>query len=92
MSDKCNCYEEKMKLAKPKIMENIPKKATDVRINWDGYSFFLNGDYSPVNALIKVEYRGVKKNGDPKVNLTKFENYIVFNYCPFCGRELKKSK
>ena len=86
MSEKCNCYEEKMKLLKPKIMEKIPNDATDIDIRWDGYSFFTGGDYNPVNAGIKVEYRGIKKSGEPKANLTKFDTYLTFDFCPFCGR------
>jgi len=88
---KCNCYEEKMKLVKSKIMEEIPNNATEIDIRWDNYSYFMNGDYSPVNAGIKVEYRSIKKNGQPKANLTKSDTYLTFDYCPFCGRKLEKS-
>ena len=61
----------------------------DLKLEWSGYSFFFSGDNVPVNPKVKIEYRGFKKNGDPKANLTKDEVTIIGRYCPFCGRDTK---
>ncbi len=87
----CNCYEEKMNVFKKHIEDQLPEGATEFRAEWDGYSFFPSGDYSPVNPKVKFEYRKVKTNGQPAKSLTKDSISMVGNYCCYCGRELKRS-
>ena len=88
MSDKmCKCFDgtlKRMKLHVIDKLDGVPFK--DLEVDWVGYSFFLDGKPRvPVNPKIKIEYRGFKKNGDPKANLTKDEATIIARYCPFCG-------
>ena len=86
----CNCFDEKLVLIKAHIKPQLPEKHTDLNIEWEGYSFFTDGKpHVPVNPKVRIEYRGFKKNGDPKANLTKDSVSMLARYCPFCGEDTK---
>lgn len=86
----CKCFDEKLKLITDHVKGQLPEKHTDLNINWEGYSFFLDGKlHVPVNPRVRFEYRGFKKNGDPKANLTKDSLTMLARYCPFCGFDTK---
>lgn len=87
----CNCFEENLKKIKEHLTPQLPEQRKELEIKWVGYSFFLDGkSHVPVNPKISVEYRGFKKNGDPKVGLTKDTVTVVARYCPFCGEDTKE--
>lgn len=91
--ENCNCFGETLERVKSKLMERIPEDATQVNFEWEGYSFFMDGKpHVPVNPKVLVEYRGVKRNGEPKANLTKDSVSIMARYCPFCGFDTKKDE
>ena len=84
----CNCFKETLDKVKEHIKPQLPEKHSDLKVDWEGYSFILSGKpYIPVNPKINIEYRGFKKNGDPKSNLTKETMSIMARYCPFCGED-----
>lgn len=86
----CNCFAEKLVLITDHIKPKLPEKYTDLNIDWEGYSFFMDGKpHVPVNPKVRIEYRGFKRNGDPKVNLTKDSVSMMARYCPFCGEDTK---
>lgn len=90
----CKCFEENM----VSIKEHVSKKLTDfekstLELNWDGYSFFMDGgDHIPVNPKINIEYRTKKRNGDTAKSKKKDKVSILARYCPFCGRDTKAVK
>ena len=85
---KCNCFEQSLKNIDAKIREQIPDNVQDVSIDWDNRVFmFSGGDHCPVSHQVKLEYRKVKRNGDPARSMTKDSISILPSYCPFCGRE-----
>lgn len=89
----CNCFAEKLVLITNHIKPELPEKYTDLNIDWEGYSFFMDGKpHVPVNPKVRIEYRGFKRNGDPKVNLTKDSVSMMARYCPFCGEDTKAAE
>ena len=86
----CNCFAEKLILITDHIKPKLPEKYTDLNIEWEGYSFFLDGKpHVPVNPKVRIEYRRFKRDGEPKVNLTKDSVSMLARYCPFCGEDTK---
>ncbi|HDY7638927.1 TPA: hypothetical protein RQK07_003323 [Vibrio vulnificus] len=85
---KCNCFSENLERIKEKVTAQLPEGATDLSVEWEGYSFFFSGDHVPVNPRILIEYRKKKKDGTPAKNLTKDVVGMLCQYCPFCGRKL----
>jgi hypothetical protein len=90
---KCNCFEETLVKVKDHIKTQLPSNATEVEIDWDQRIFLLSGgDHAPVSPKLKVEYRGVKRNGEPNKNLTKDTVSMLASHCCFCGREYVKEE
>ena len=88
---KCNCFEQALENIDAKLREEIPDNAQDVHIDWEGRVFLFNGgDHAPVSPKVKVEYRKMKRNGDPLASLTKETILIMPSHCMFCGREYQK--
>lgn len=91
MTEKCNCFDDNLALVKEHALKQIPEGAIDVDVRWASYSYFLSGDYSPVNPKVNVEYRQAKTKGGHRTNLTKDQVSMVASFCCYCGRKLKKS-
>lgn len=93
MSDKCNCFDEKLELIKEKVLEQVPEGSEDVKVEYENRTFILsaNSDYSPVNPKVKFEYRKPKKGGGMAKSLTKDSVIMVADFCCFCGRKLNKN-
>ncbi|CAM0038611.1 hypothetical protein SIPHO067v1_p0027 [Vibrio phage 51E28.1] len=93
---KCTCFDNILEKSKERVKAHLEEKGIeiqgDVEVSWEGYSFFFSGDYSPVNAKIKVAYRPLKKDKTPQKNMKRDEMNILFDFCPYCGRPLGKSK
>lgn len=89
---KCTCFDDNLKIIKEKIGAQIPEGSIDVDINWDGYAYFMSGDYSPVNPKVNFEYRVPKTKGGHRKNLTKTQVYLYASFCCYCGRKLKKAE
>lgn len=92
---KCECFPETLKIVEKSVVDQLQHRGTkheNISVNWEGYSYFLSGDYCPVNPKVKVEYQGFKKNGDPMRNLTKDSITITAKFCPFCGRKHLQSE
>lgn len=69
----------------------MPDNAQDIHIDWEGRVFSLSGgDHSPVSPKVKVEYRKIKRSGEPAANLTRDSISILPSYCMFCGRKYEK--
>tara|TARA_R110000772_G_scaffold24212_4_gene64132 strand:- start:1079 stop:1558 length:480 start_codon:yes stop_codon:yes gene_type:complete len=85
----CKCFEESLKRVKEHVFNKLDGTSfKDLKVDWVGYSYFLDGKpHVPVNPKVSIEYRGFKKNGDPKANLTKDDVTIMARYCPFCGED-----
>lgn len=88
-TEKCNCFEDFLEKAEPKLKEQIKGEFIEFNASWVGHSFFFSGDYCPVNPKIELTYREMKRSGEPKANLTKKQVNILCSYCPMCGRKLK---
>lgn len=88
---KCNCFDENLERIKERVIAQLPDDATDLKVEWEGYSFFFSGDRVPVNPKVNIEYRKMKKDKTPAKNLTKESVRMLCSYCPFCGRELENS-
>lgn len=89
--NKCSCFEDTLAKVRGKIEESLPDGAIDVEVDWEGYMFFMSGDFSPVNPQIKYSYRKQKKDGSHAKGLTKDTALMIGSYCPYCGRKLGKS-
>jgi len=89
VTEKCNCWSQKLEMLKEHIIPELPKHE-ELDIQWQGYAHFMSGDYSPVKGRVNVTYNGFKKNGNLKANMTKTEALLDFNFCPFCGRKYNK--
>lgn len=95
----CTCFKNTLTRLEEKIKEDLVEnnvKYTDLKISWENEGYILgrhpdySADYSPVNPRIKVEFRGFKRNGDIKSNITKEMVPILASYCCYCGRKLNK--
>ncbi len=91
-TNKCNCFDEMLNRYREKVKEAISQNATELEVDWEGYSYFFGGDYSPVNPRLNVSYRDAKRNGEPCTRKTKDQVRILCNFCPFCGRKLAKNE
>lgn len=89
---KCNCFSNTLDRMKDRVIEEMPKDAINLEIDWKGSALFFSGDHVPVNPKIAYSYRDMKKDGTPKANRTKGEVSILCNYCPLCGRKLGEDK
>lgn len=89
--NKCNCFNENLNRVKEHIESNLPENAMEFNAEWDGHSFFVSGDYSPVNPKINYSYRKLKVNGEPAKSITKDSISMLASYCCYCGRELDKN-
>lgn len=88
---KCKCFEDIRDRLEKKVNDDLPKGATDLHVQWVNRGFLLTDrDLSPINPRIAIEYRELKRNGEPSVKLTKAENVILAEYCCFCGRKYAK--
>jgi len=92
MSDKCECFKDKLVLVEGHVNGKLPEGAHDLKVSWEGYSYFFSGDFSPVNPKVNIEYRKTKKNGDPAKSLTKDSISMIASFCCYCGRKLKKGE
>lgn len=88
---KCTCFDDKLDVAKEHFGRVMQGDVTELDARWKGYSY-LSGDYCPVNPSIELTYRELKRNGEPKANLTKQLVIITCEYCPWCGRKLEKGR
>lgn len=89
----CKCFDE----LKEKCEEALASHMTGVthgtvegsgEVAIEGRVFtFAEGDYSPIALKVKSSFRGCKKAGGPKANLTKLENMVRVKFCPLCGTE-----
>lgn len=90
----CDCFKDNLE----RIKEHVSKKLTDfekstLKLNWDGYSFFIEGgDHIPVNPKVNIEYNTKKRNGDVAKSKKKDSVSMMARYCPFCGRDTKADK
>ncbi|WP_372941422.1 hypothetical protein [Shewanella sp.] len=84
----CNCFQETLDSAKKVIKSMIPNGSTDLKVEWENYIYFLQGDYSPVNPKIRYSYRKPTKKGTKSKRMTIRTFSVAANYCPYCGREL----
>jgi hypothetical protein len=90
-TEACTCFDDILNRAKVTFREQIQAEVSEFNVKWMGYSYFLSGDYCPVNPELEITYRELKRCGEPKVNLTKKKVAITCSYCPMCGRELAKN-
>lgn len=87
----CNCFDDVLNRAKVELKKRVKGEITEFDVSWMNYSFFMSGDYCPVNPQLEMSYRELKRSGEPKANLTKKRISITCSYCPMCGRELAKT-
>lgn len=86
----CNCFDETLERVKTHIHDQLKEEVAEFKAEWEGYSFFLDGnDHVPVNPRVAYEYRGFKKNGSPRANMTRDTVSLMARYCPFCGIDTK---
>lgn len=85
----CQCFDSSLTKVKEHVIKQLGNTPyTDLDVKWKDYSFILSGKpHVPVNPKVSIEYRGQKRNGDWKANLTKDECSIMARYCPFCGED-----
>lgn len=88
MTDNCNCFSDQLNRVKKHVELRIPDGATELNFEWDGYSFIIGGDYSPVNPKVNYSFRKKKNNGQPAKSLTKDSVSLLASYCCYCGRKL----
>lgn len=85
---KCTCFSDTLARAKEHFKKQLQGEVTEFDAGWKDYSYFLSGDFCPVNPSIELTYRELKRNGEPKTNLTKKLVKVTCTYCPMCGRKL----
>lgn len=89
MKTTCTCFADTLARAKEHFKEEVGE-VTEFDASWKGYSYFLTGDFCPVNPEIELTYRELKGNRQPKANLTKKLIKVTCGFCPMCGRKLAK--
>ena len=88
----CKCFGELIEKVKEHVKPTLPDGATDVSFDWHGAVFYLvEGDFPTISPRVDYSFRGIKKNGDPKANLTKDTLSVKAKYCCFCGRKYEGS-
>lgn len=87
----CDCVSktlEELKVEAEKYFSNIPHVEGSVNSHWEQTAVIIsNGDYCPLFAAIMTEYRPLKRDGTPAKNAKKFQDNMLFKYCPFCGEK-----
>jgi len=94
MSERCECFRDKMELVKNKVSESLPKGIEGFTARWDNEVWIVNGeDRCSVNPKVNYEYFLPKKGGGFRLNKTKKEVSLLATHCCFCGRKYEtKSK
>ena len=87
IEEMCSCIELLEEDLKKQFLEQNSKikddDIKDITTGREGYVFSTRS--ARLYAKIEIEYQGYKTNGEPKKNLSKEKQSILFNYCPFCG-------
>lgn len=90
----CNCFTETLNRVKDHLTEQgkVPADAINIFFRWQGQSMTLaEGEYSPVNPKVEVEFQAPKKSGGHARNKTKIDISIMATHCCYCGREYRRN-
>ncbi|WP_409425415.1 MULTISPECIES: hypothetical protein [unclassified Pseudoalteromonas] len=90
----CNCFKDTLNRVKDHLTEQgkVPADAINIGFRWQGQSMILTeGEYSPVNPKVEVEFQAAKKGGGHARNKTKIDISIMATHCCYCGRKYQRN-
>ena len=71
----CNCIED--------VTKKLKEKTADSELELQGVVW----NFKTLEQKLACYFKYRKKNKTGEFYKTKTESYIVYNYCPFCGKK-----